>query len=457
MADDVLQRALDFALKTHTDTARRYAWELREMYEGDQEQFIQRRPNEPLADFADRPKEWLNLTRRVIDVQSRLYKEDAKRTFLTDSGETDRRVQQRMDAVYRANVMAPLLQLVDRMARLQGSVAVRPLYHTEPGDPRQGQVEYVFYHREKLDVLTDDRDPTTPAAVVVRWRSNNRDWVEVWTSQTVVTLRSRRQYTGDAIRLGRAETNELVQVGRQENRYGILPFAFFHNELPVDVPLATPGGRNLVELNKRINDKLSDLAYIALFQAHGQWYVKGSVPPEWKPVTGPNRLIKVPADGDLGVIAPVVDFEAYLAYINGVINLLLLAEGVPQATVRMDQSAARSGVAIIAEQLPLIEDRQQRRELFRLWERTLAIRTMRVLQVEEGLSVPDRDGDVHFQIDFADPRLPLPDPDERIRWQWEIEQHAATIVDYMLTRNPDLTRAQAERQFLDNLQFNHAS
>ena len=205
MADDVLQRALDFALKTHTDTARRYAWELREMYEGDQEQFIQRRPNEPLADFADRPKEWLNLTRRVIDVQSRLYKEDAKRTFLTDSGETDRRVQQRMDAVYRANVMAPLLQLVDRMARLQGSVAVRPLYHTEPGDPRQGQVEYVFYHREKLDVLTDDRDPTTPAAVV-----ESRKGARMYRSRKMQTVADTATSQSQAIDL------RMSSVGKSE-------------------------------------------------------------------------------------------------------------------------------------------------------------------------------------------------------------------------------------------------
>ena len=455
MANDVLDRALDFAQKTHTDSARRYAWELREMYEGDQEQFIERRPNETSAEFADRPKECVNLTRRVIDVRSRLYKEPPKRALLSPGGTPDEALQGRMERVWRTNPMGPLMQTVDRFTRLQGTVAARPFYHTDPGDPNHGQVEYVFYHREKLDVLTVDGDPTTPGAVVVRWRANNHDWVEVWTPDAVVTLRS-RQRTGELLRLGTVETLDLREVRRDENRYGILPFAFFHNELPVDVPLLTPPGQNLVELNKRINEKLSDLAYIALFQAHGQWYVKGSVPPEWTPVVGPNRLVKVPADGELGVIAPQVDFSAYLDYINGVINLLLLSEGVPQAAVRLDQSAATSGVAIIAEQLPLIEDRQERLELFRLWERDLAVKTLRVLEVEEGLAVPASEEDVHFLVDFADPKLPLPDTHELARWQWEIDRSAKTIVDYMIANNPELTRDQAERVFLENLGFNGA-
>ncbi len=51
-----------------------------DMYRGEQEPYIERNPDEDPREFARRPKEWLNVTRLVVDSLSGLYAAPARRT-----------------------------------------------------------------------------------------------------------------------------------------------------------------------------------------------------------------------------------------------------------------------------------------------------------------------------------------------------------------------------------------
>ena len=404
------------------------AEEYRDAYDGDQEKWLTKNPAEAVEDWQSRPHVWLNITRPVVDVLSGLYREEPRRSFAEDL----RAIAARMGQAYDANPMGPLMIQADAMTRLLGVSAIEPVY-----DHERREVRYVLYTADTLEVWTEDENPTTAETVAITGFRSGRKWAHVWTADTFVSLAQPE---------GSEPGQPLVVERMVDNPYGMIPLAFFFNELPHDEFWVAPQGHNIVPQNWHVNKMLTELAHAVMMQSWGQWWIRNP-DPHWRPIVGPGRWVKIAGEGEIGVLSPqVLIDQVWDSYIERVIGWVLATNGVPEAAVRLSQSSTRSGISILAEQLPLVEERRRRATLFRRWEEDLAVKTLRVLEVEEHLSVPARSSELGFKVDYAELGLWQLAQDRTREWQWMLDHGLVGVTDIYRTLNPGLTREQAEAE-----------
>jgi hypothetical protein len=168
----------------------------------------------------------------------------------------------------------------------------------------------------------------------------------------------------------------------------VLPFEFVHYEMPKNTFWVAGVGQQLAHLNMHVNRRLSDLADQII-----HWRPKGvlkNTNAEWNLPRDqkPGQYTRLETSGNVEMtgkeaiaefLAPDLSFTTYdwndlTAYMDHIVEML----GVPASTVRMEQQGGTSGVAIMSEQLPLIERAEARQRVFEYFERKIAKKCLTV-------------------------------------------------------------------------------
>jgi len=414
-AQDALNAALRVLAQNLSNQRKALADKILDYYFGNQEIYIQKNPEESDEHFEKRPKVWLNLTFAVTKAVCKLYSGKVKREVSIDWGK---------------ELLKPLtriMQNVDRFTFLTGTVAVRPIYQ------ENGSIRYAIYTPNMIDVIPSENDPTLPEIVVLHWGVVRGAKVEriahVWTAKEFIKLK-----------------NDKV-VERQENPYGRIPLVFFRNSEPlwdfweVEVP-----GAQIIKANEILNKLWTELIWTTIFQSHGQLIVKGA-PPDFRPTFGPDTYIVMPENGDASFIKPDADINKMLDVINALLDSALMSLRIPEGAVRLKATTTKSGVALVAEQQSLIEWQKERAEFFRPLEKELIELALHVYATHTRKSVPQN---LEIIVDYPEPKEPL-DREELLEWQFKFNNRVATPIDYILAKNPDLTREEAEKIYAENV------
>ena len=412
---DALSESLRILAQNVNSQRKTQAGKILDYYFGSQEQYIEKNPEESEEHWSKRPKVWLNLTYAVTKAVCRLYSNKVKREVNVDWGQ---------------EVLKPLtrvMQSVDQFTFLTGTVAVRPVYRDD------GSIKYAIYTPDMIDILPAENDPTEPEMVVLSWGQVRGTRVEriahVWTKDEFIRLR-----------------NDKV-VERQENPYGRIPLVFFRNSEPlwnfweVEVP-----GIQIVKANEILNKLWTELVWTTIFQSHGQLIVKGA-PPDFRPVFGPDTYIAIPDSGDVSFIKPDADINKMLDVINALIDSALMSLRIPEGAVRLKTTTTKSGIALVAEQQSLVEWQKLRAEQFRDLEKELVKLALHVYATHQRKSLPQN---LEVLVDYPEPKEPL-DRDELLEWTFKFNYRVATPIDYILAKNPDLTRDEAEKVYAENV------
>jgi hypothetical protein len=270
-----------------------------------------------------------------------------------------------------------LLQEADRLSCVGDVAAIQVVATGLPDRP----VRFLVWPAHQIVVFESEDDPTRAEAVATIDCYDQRRRLRLWDAEVVRTFETNR---GDGVTGGTA----FYPVGPAEDHgLGLLPFAFIHFHPPNTEFWSGGPGDHLCEANDYLNFFLTEIGdsirYCAkpIVKAFG--VREGWTPPQpsqpgdvW---TVPPAYLDATGNGvppDLAYLQPDLGFvEAAWADAQSYIDHTLECNNCPPAEIRMDQSGAKSGLAIVMEQLPLVIRAQGRQRAYLRYERDLARRS----------------------------------------------------------------------------------
>lgn len=385
------------------------------MYLGLQSRFLNAHPGETPEDFLDRPrKRTVNLTKLAVKVKSTLYLEPPRREV---GEETSDEVRERLEEVWSDLFDLSLLE-VDRMTRLCGTVAVRPLYDKRAG----GKIRLSWFLSHQLRVIPDEDEPWRPAVVIERPNPWDRSApVLLWTDKSLVKIKGR-------------------QVSHEKHGLGGIPHVLFRDRLACQSLMVEGEGRDLCEANATINDKLSDLNEIIQLQGFSIMEVVN--PDEDAPDVGPRAAVVFrPQSKDIpyGVNfktpdAPIKDLRAEVA---DDVRDLLRTHRIPEVAVSVALgSRAISGEALKVAFEPILSENRERARLFRPAERDLADSCLRVIKANEPGFGYDPEQPVEVNVTYREGSVPMRLGDELKQHEFDLSHGLTTPAEILHRRDP---------------------
>jgi hypothetical protein len=356
--------------------------------------------------------------RRVVEVlTSNLYRIGPERSIQGRDAASEW-----LNTLYQDEAVDALWQEADRLS-LVNHVAAFEVYadEDEPGQP-----DVRLWGGEELCVWTQPGNPRDPGAVATRYLEDNRQVVRLWTPDQVV------EFATDKLTPGQTSGGRLFrEVKREPNPWGFLPFAFVHADYPARyfTPTGPPAGTYLRVLNFHLNYRLSQIA-CDVNKTRPIGVIEGGSDFEFKPRRA-GLWDTLPALSDAGgglISAPQAryvtcdlsylstDWDDLRAYLDHALEML----AVPPVAVRMEQAGARSGVSIVAEQVPLAQWAESRTRPFSRYERNLArlvLRAGAVLGSAPGLQeAADTEGGLTLRWPEMLAEVPGPERDQHDQW-----------------------------------------
>ena len=321
-------------------------------------------------------RESLVMQRVVHVLTQHLYAKGPARTLPDDDA-----AGEWLDAQYEREGVDALMQDADRLAFVGDVAAIQATATGDPGRP----VRFQLWPAHQFLAWESEDDPTEIEAVATIDFYDQQRRLRLFTADVIAEYRTEK--------LGPGQTwggTAYSLVKSDDNPYGVLPFAFVHANPPTTCFWSGGPGDNLRTLNDYANYYLTevgdDIRYngkpiINIFGVGDGWQPPKPIRPGdvWFP---PAAGIDEAGNGippsisylqaDMGFIGEGwADLQSYLDH-------SLECYGVPPAAVRMVQSSAKSGVALVAEQLPLIAWAMGRQRAFARYEKRLAKVTLAV-------------------------------------------------------------------------------
>jgi hypothetical protein len=356
---------------------------------------------------------YLNVVKKIINTLATVYQRPATRE-LADASDADVKLWQEITP---ALLLDTKLKTTNRYTKLLKTCAVRVAW-------RNGRLALDVVTPNILDVEETD-DPARPAWVLVTNFGQSDRLEAVTYSYWSPAEHFRLDYRGRKI----ADPENPGGV----NPYGVIPFAFFFDRDPDQTFLA--GGDDVIQAQRAINLKLTDLLRTIQFQAFGIPYTKG-LNAKTVPEFGPDKAVDVPIGGDFGYAHPEAPIEDVWKAIDWLIKQVALTNGLSADTFSVE-TRSESGVARFEANRTLMETRRDDVDLYRVWEANL----FDVVKAVWNAHTPaQRLSDAcRLTVDFADAE-DFMSGDERLKSTTQrIELGLWSPVDALLAENPDVT------------------
>jgi hypothetical protein len=379
--------------------------------------YIPRREAEEEADYLSRPKRVVPFLKHVVTTLCKhLYAPGPGRHITGDDAATDW-----LNGVYDDCLMNSLCQRADRLALLGGAAAFQVAATGDPARP----LKYHLWGADEFAVYPEHiPDPTLAVTID---RVNNKRTYTLWSADEIRVYQCEQW---DESKTSGCVNPVKVPGLCRTNPYGVLPFAFFHAELPVMTFWEGSLGDYLVHANRALDDELTDLAHgikrylypIGVAEnCDTQFQVVSKFGAFVKLVTTLTGLDNAPPP-KLSYLQAQLDVAGGWTHIENTVYQCLDALGIPRVAWRMDALAAPSGSAIIAEQAPLLDRAKERREPARLYERNLGRVSFAVAGAYYGDAAKLQiAADFKQQLTWPEPRLAIPGADRDEADATEIE------------------------------------
>ncbi len=394
-----IKHALDCALENQA------------FYDHEGERYLPQREAESTFDFMGRPKRQSGVLRQGIEILTQhLYSPGPTRQFDDAAGEAF------LEQVWTDNLYDGLLLHADILAHLNDVCAIQ--VDAGKGEFQTKPITLQLWGREEFHVWTDPDNALLPVAVVTIDRYNEQTRYRLWTDTEVRTFMTKKMGTSGGI--------VAEQVAQEDHQYGCMPFGFVHFDLPVR-RFFTPGpGTFLRKAEVRVDDKLS-LLDESISKHLNPVPVAENVPLEWNPIIEPQRFIRLFSGGPqltsageysggdaarLYYLQAWIDTPGAWADVTNYIEQVFNSVGIPQASIRMEAFRVASGVALVAEQAPLLSRARKRRSLFGVFESKLAQTILLCAGNHYGKpALVSAAADGMLSLGWPEPTIPVPSPD----------------------------------------------
>ncbi len=388
------------------------ALENQAFYDRDAERYLTRREAESDFDYMGRPKSQSGLTAECVDVLTEhLYAPGPSRQFDNPAGD------EFLEQVRTDNLFDALMHRADKLATLNDVCAFQ--VDAGEGDFAERPITLRLWGREEFHAWTHPDDSTRPVCVVTIDKYDLQTRYRLWGEDEVRTYLTSKAGGTSGGRIAE-------EVSREPNTYGMVPFAFVHYDLPTQ-KFITPGpGTFLRKCEVRVNDRMS-LIDEAISKHLNPVGVVENMDLAFNPVIEPGRFIRtftagpqISGTGGYGAeqssriyyLQAQIDVAGAWDDLIRRINQTLESVRVPLSAVRMEQTGVASGIALIAEQAPLLTRARGRRGAFGHFEAQIAKAILTCAGNHYGkadLLTAAETG--RLTLGWPEPTIPIPGPD----------------------------------------------
>lgn len=365
-----------------------------------------------------------------------------------------------LQKVYSKSNINAIMTLANQYAFVSDVAAIQ-IEVNEPVDENETQaflslqkpaISHRVWPADQFVVWCHPDAPTQPWAVGVIDFYDEQRRLRVWTSDRLVTYTTRK-YNADAPWEGTAYT----KMDEEKNFLGFVPFSFVHWKTPTsDFWSGGPGTQVqqfteavTVRLWKQNDDILNQRPILQAQNVRSDF----AIPKQYQAGT----MIKLaPVLDQLGEgPTPAIEYAycdlSYLAQdweqLTNDISMFGDSIGIPESAWRLKGQSAASGVAIISEQLPLIEASQRRQRMIVQYEQDTALVTLvaayQYLGNDNGIAKAIEDFDLTVRWGKFNKAMPGPELDQHVQFllvnNLTSEMRALAMVE-------DLTHEQAQEQ-----------
>ena len=385
-----------------------------------------------------------NITRFIADEVSMVF--DSPPTLSCDNAAG----QALLDSLTDDGMLAITLKLAEVYSNITGVVALHSYF-----DMRTNKIKTIIIPSSCLFVAQYMDDPTEAEAVVysriILDSVTNQELVEYvhWDSESCFVF--------DAVQMGvyrpPSGTNpDMV------NPYGIIPFAFLRDSLPVGT-FFTPGDDGLINAQENLNVLLTSANQLAKMQGFAQPVLTGNFKAENPIVVDPSRPIRFPPaqageqPSSFQFISPASHIADIMAQISNLIERAIVRRGISITAVN-GQSSAISGYALKIANSRLERKRVDslplaRQALIQWWEIVKRIHNTHFSVGQVPLSA-------ELNVDFCEPTY-QDDPKALLDADiLKIANGLSSPIEVMMRDDPDLDEAAAIAKYEQNLKYKPA-
>lgn len=398
------------------------------------------------ADALGLEPEFINVIKTIVDSTALVYRSGAARNLTVPEGEASSEERELWNWLMANSRYEATMKTLHRMVKLCRTVLIKPAF-------RKGAIKLDLLTPDQIDVIQDPEDPLEAQAFVY-----TRPRSETAIAEALVY----HYWDRDHYRRFTANGEILPIPGNPDgvNPYGELPFVRFSETLPIS-GYFVDAGEDMTAIQDAINLKLVQLNHLIKMQSFSVPVLIGYDGPE-KIVVAPGKPIKIPL-GRIGGANPDFKFESpnpaiteCLEVIREEIARLAHTYHISSANFSID-SSAKSGFALVMENLALFEERQNtvpfyedaEEELFDVIKRIWNAHAPFLPSDHPFAGVKFGEG-TRLSVTIQDVRLPQSPQDEAAEWRFLIENKMATPIDYMMLRF-QMTREEARAKYAENL------
>ena len=370
--------------------------------------------------FREIPQYSANITKKFINKMSRLYTVGAKRS---------------PKGVYEEMTMKKNVKMkhIEKMTKLLGTVAVGVFYKEEEG---KKYFEYapVYYFMP----FFDSEDVFNPYAITY---PNFMPVDDAYNADKMTYS----YYDKD--RYIKYDQDGLI-LEEVVNESGVFPFTFFHREDQID-SFFVEGANDVISANEHINITMTEMQLGLRYQMFGQPVASGIIADQNIARAGSNEILMLGENGNFDIVSPKGNINEVIENIKLQLELVALNNHL-YITFSDTGGEVPSGIALKIKDVERMEDYQDDKEMFRIFEHKL-YKIEESIASYNGIKLPKLED---FMIDFYDVEYPMTTQDQILQNNFDLQNNLTTQAHILMKNNKDLDLEAAVEQIAQNKEIN---
>lgn len=396
-----------------------------------------------------------NLTKRVVNELSSVYQQPARRTVSNQASNATYQLAQGAVNIHTVS------KRWNRMLNLHRAILVGPRVDITPGDPdsRRPSIQIVTPANARL--ITHPNNPHQIVAVAHRLRTKTMQTYPLTddgtqTGQSAQMAQAPLQVSDDPAwavwsdeeRFFLRENWTIIGESFQAHDLGRIPWVFCCLDDPSDdSPWPGNAGEDLVAADMAVWFSAVNMLK-EVKSATRIPIISGNLDAaQRQQTTDTESAVELPDDVALTSHDMSMDLSLFRDTSDHVLEHVANNYGMSAALIK--HQGVQSAEARDLMRVPLREMRLEQHQILRPFERELAECMSAVFASDMQDLRFATDG---WAIDFGESQTPLSPKEELERFEHERRLGLTNTIDYVMDRNPDMTREMAEKYIEDNVQ-----
>ena len=398
-------------------------------------------------------KNFSNITRRVINEVSVVYKRSPQRTLSVKGVKLEGPRAEAYQKLLEGARIDSVLKKVNRYTNLLNTIGVQAVW-------RNDRVELDILTPDILNVVQDAKDPTCASAVIIEQSYADTVALEgpnnpFGASKLYIAWTADQHQVFDE--QGR-ERGDLANAGGT-NPYKMIPIAWFRDEYP-DGYFWNDGSADLINAQETLNVQLTELNQLIKMQSFSIPVIIGEAPTGGVTVD-PSNFISIPlgdaaagkGQPDFKFVTPSPKINDLLEAIRETVRRIADDWGLSMDSFKLSGSPA-SGLSLKLSNVRLIERREDDVSLYQDYEKELfkVMRAVHNANSKQAEKIPE---DAELSINFAELEFPEDPTAEDARWITRINQNVRSRAQWLMSIDSDVkTEEEAEKILKKNSELN---